>query len=185
MRTTLTIGCWMIMIAALSGCAGPRYQTVYRYEAPTDAAGRACLARCEPKLAACQTGCQGKYQTCLKAIEPTVEARYSDALKRYETELERYRHELDFYQLRSSLGWGYHSMGYGPWPYYYTPWPDPYYFAPTPPDKPSHDKLFKQVRQEKCENDCGCQPIYDACFLTCGGKKIPEVQCIAHCPKDK
>ena len=117
MRTALTIGCWMIMIAVLSGCAGPRYQTVYRYEAPTDTTGRACLARCEPKLAVCQTDCQGKYQACLKAIEPMVEARYSDALKRYEVELERYRRELDFYQLRSSLDWGYHSMMYGPWPY--------------------------------------------------------------------
>ena len=30
------------------------------------------------------------------------------------------------------------------------------------------------VEKQRCDSDCGCQPIYDACFLSCGGKKIPE-----------
>ncbi len=184
MIPTLKFGFWISVIVLLSACASPRYQTVYRYEAPLDVAARVCLAKCEPKLALCQSDCQGKYQACLKSIEPTVEARYGDALRRYEIEFERYRRELDFYQFRSSLAFGYRSFGYGPWPYY-NPWPDPYFFAPTQPNKPSRDSVFKQVQQEKCGSDCGCQPIYDACFLGCGGKKIPEVQCVAHCPKDK
>lgn len=172
------------IVLFLSGCASPRYQTVYRYEAPTDASARACLQTCEPKLAACQTNCQSRYQACLKEIEPLVETRHSEALKRYENELDRYRLELQHYQLQLSLGWGYHSMWHDPWPYY-SPWPEPYYAPPNPPHKPTRDEAFNRVRKERCESDCGCQPVYDACFLSCGGKMIPEVKCIAHCPNEK
>jgi len=168
----------------LSGCATPRYQTVYRYEAPTDARAHACLQACEPKLAACQSSCQTRYQACLKEIEPLVDTRHSEALKRYENELDRYRLELQHYQLQLSLGWGYHSMWYGPWPYFY-PWPETYFPPPIPPHKPTREESFNQVRQQRCESDCGCQPIYDACFLSCGGKMIPEVKCIANCPPEK
>ena len=172
-----------MLLAVLGGCATPRYETTYRYEAPADAAGRVCLEKCEPRLGVCQASCTNKYQACLKDIEPTVDARYRDALKHYDNAFQRYRWEMDRYQRYLSLGWVYYPPGYAPW--LYTPWHDSFYFPPTPPRKPMRDELFKQVRQEKCENDCGCQPVYDACFLTCGGKKIPEVQCIAHCPKEK
>ena len=168
----------------LSGCATPRYQTVYRYEAPTDANAHACLQTCESKLAACQTSCQSRYQSCLKEIEPLVETRYSEALKRYEYDLNRYHIELQQYQLQLVLGWGYNSFWYDPWPYYH-PWPEPYFPPPNPPRKPTREESFNRVRQERCEKDCGCQPIYDACFLSCGGKMIPEVKCIANCPKEK
>ncbi|MEK6664653.1 MAG: hypothetical protein AABY73_12390 [Pseudomonadota bacterium] len=165
----------------LSGCASPLYQTVYRYEAPTDASARACLQTCEPKLAACQTSCQHRYQSCLKEIEPLVDTRHSEALKRYENELDRYRLELQHYQLQLSLGWGYHSLWYDPWPY----WHPTYFPPPIPPHKPTRDEAYNRVRKERCESDCGCQPIYDACFLSCGGKMIPEVKCIANCPQEK
>lgn len=168
----------------LSGCASPRYQSVYRYEAPTDASARACLQTCEPKLASCQTSCQHRYQACLKEIDPLVDTRHGEAIKRYENELDRYRLELQHYQLQLLLGWGHSSMWYDPWNHYY-PWPDPYYAQPYPPQKPTRDEAFNRVRKERCESDCGCQPIYDACFLSCGGKMIPEVKCIANCPKDK
>ncbi len=186
---TLNFAFWTIALALLAGCASPRYQTVYRYEAPTDTVGRACLEQCEPKLAVCQASCQHTYQACLKRIEPLADARYAEALKHYQAEWAEYRRELDRYQFQSALGWNYPAAPwYGPWPYYYpyyNPWPAPYVFPPTPPAKPSRAEAFKQLRQAQCEGDCGCQPIYDACFLTCGGKKIPEVQCIAHCPKGK
>jgi hypothetical protein len=53
------------------------------------------------------------------------------------------------------------------------------------PRKPSRDEEFNRLRMERCEVECGCQPIYDACFLVCGGKRIPEVKCIADCPEGK
>ena len=176
----------VLLIAVLIGltsCASPRYQTLYRYEPPTDAAGHACLERCEDKLSGCLSSCSITLQSCSKRIEPEAEARYSEALKRYEMELNIYRWELQRYEINQTLNWQYHSLAADHLHYY--AWPRPYYFPPTPPRKPGRDELFNRLRKEKCETDCGCQPIYDACFLTCGGKKIPEVRCIANCPKDK
>ena len=174
----------LVAAAVLAGCATPRYQTVYRYEPPSDATGRACLESCEKKLAGCQQHCTADYQACLKRLEPLVEERYNEHLKRYADELNSYRLELRHYELSLSLSWGYDPFWYGPWPYYH-PWPAFYNFPPEPPEKPSREAAFNQLRKEKCEADCGCLPLYDACFLTCGGKKIPEVKCIANCPEVK
>jgi hypothetical protein len=174
----------LAVAAGIAGCATPRYQTVYRYEPPTDAAGRRCLAGCEQQLAACQSRCKQTYDACAKSVEPLAEQRYQEALKRYEMEFERYRWELDRYHMDLALGWGYPSMWSGPWRYC-PPWPEPYYWPPTPPHKPSLNKELAQVQKEKCDGDCGCLPLYDACFLSCGGKKIPEVKCFANCAPEK
>ena len=175
----------LVIAVFLAGCASPRYQTIYRYEAPTDTNARACLQSCEPKLATCQSKCQQRYQSCLKEIEPLAETSHGEALKRYESELDRYRLELQHYQLQWAMGWGHpHSFWYQHG-LFYSPWPEPFYAAPNPPRKPTREEAFNRVRKERCDSDCGCQPIYDACFLGCGGKKIPEVQCIANCPENK
>lgn len=181
MRSNLLL---LALALLLSSCVSPRYQTLYRYEAPVGADAQACLQSCESKLGTCKSACQQRYQACLKDIEPLVDARHNEALKRYENDLDRYRVELQHYQFQLSLGWGYSSFWYDPWPYYY-PIPEPYFPPPVPPRKPMREESFSRVRQERCESDCGCQSTYDACFLSCGGKLIPEVKCIAHCPKEK
>ena len=181
----------LLVLALLAGCAGPRYQTVYRYEAPTDAAGRTCLAACEPKLANCQNNCQAQHQACVKSIEPMVEARFQEKLQQFQRNVQNYQLDLGLYQHRRALGFnhyypfyrgGYgHGRGYGLGHFYdYGP-----HFPPSPPFKPQREQIAKQVEQAQCARDCGCQPIYDACFLSCSGKKIPEVKCIANCSQDK
>ena len=175
---TLTL---TILILWLAACASPRYQSVYRYEAPTNASGSACLEVCARKMAECREQCTIKTQACLKSLEPRVDERYDAALKQYEMELERYRHELLHYDLQMSLNWGRpYPWRYGLWPY---SWAMPYYFPPATPVKPSRNAEFERLRHELCDVDCGCQPVYDTCFIACGGKKIPEVQCISDCPK--
>ena len=172
----------IILALGLAACASPRYQSVYRYEAPTDAAGRACLEGCARKMADCREQCTTTTQACLKNLEPLLDERHNAALKRYEVELERYRQDLVHYDLQLSLSWGYPARWrHGLWPY--SPWGMPFYFPPAPPVKPSRNAEFERLRHERCDVDCGCQPVYDACFLACGGKKIPEVQCISNCPK--
>ena len=179
MRTMLLV----ISVIALAGCASPRYQSVYRYEPPADGAARGCLEKCSQKMESCQKSCTADYQACLTRIEPLVEGRYNEALKRYAGELEGYRWDLERYQLYQSLRWS-DSFWYGPG--FYRPWPGPYYTPiPIAPRKPSRDEAFKQLKKEKCEVECGCQPIYDACFLGCGGKMIPEERCVANCPEGK
>ena len=174
-----------IVAVGLVGCASPipRYQSAYRYEPPADRVGQACVSKCGQKIEMCQQRCTPEYQTCLAGIAPLVEGRYGEAIKRYATELERYRRELERYRLNLSLS-GHDSFWYGGHGLHY-PWPDPFYFPLATPKKPSRDEEFDRLRKEKCEVECGCQPIYDGCFLACGGKRIPEVTCIADCPEGK
>ena len=172
-----------VVTAFLAGCASPRYQTAYRYEPPTDTAGRVALKKCEQKLESCQQRCAAETQICLKSIEPLVENRLAEALKQYESELEQYRLARQRYEISMALNWGYDPFWYDHGLYH--PWPRPYYFPPVMPRKPGRDEVFNQVRHEKCDTDCGCQTLYDACFLSSGGKKIPEERCIANCPKEK
>lgn len=177
---TLTL---LALTLGLAACAGPRYQATYRYDAPADAAGRACLEGCTLKMSACREQCTAKTQACLKDLEPVLNERHDAAMDRYGTELDRYRQELMQYEFYLSLNWGYPS----PW-WRHGMWPSftfgmPYYAPPPPPAKPSRSAEFERLRQERCDVDCGCQPIYDACFLACGGKKIPEMRCIGNCPQ--
>ena len=178
----------LLLLALLAGCAGPRYQTVYRYEAPTDADGRTCLAACEPKLANCQNSCQAQHQACVKSIEPMVEALFQKKLQQFQRDIQNYQLDFGLYQHRRALGFNHYypfygrGRGYGLGRQFYDYGP---HFPPTPPFKPERAQIAKQVEQAQCARDCGCQPIYDACFLSCSGKKIPEVKCIANCSQEK
>lgn len=176
----------VLFAALLAACATPRYQTVYRYEPPADAAGRACLAQCEQQLKVCQEDCAEGYTACVRSLEPEAKMRHAEALQRFEGELDQYRRELDRYHLSLSLGWGHFHDGwfgggwYDPWwPY---GWYGPPYYPPAPPRMPSYAEELAKLRTAECDRDCGCQPNYDACFLRCGGVKIPEQRCIANCP---
>lgn len=171
-----------LLLCALAACANPRYQTAYRYDPPNDTAGRACIAQCEPKLASCQSQCAVKHQACVKSLEPQIEARLEQSLQLYQRDLQHYQYAYDQYQRHFAWGYrGYHPR-FGAWPYY--PGFDSS-FPPTPPLKPSRERIAALLTQQQCDRDCGCQPIYDACFLGCGGAKTPEVKCVANCPKEK
>ena len=178
----------LILAAGVLSCAGPRYQTVYRLKPPADPAAQDCLARCERQLGSCTDDCTDRYSACAASVEAEGEARYQDALKRYEGAQEQYRRDLERYRLSVSIGvgWGHGRGWYGagwydPW------WPygayGPYYYPPQPPQPPSRAAELAEVRAEKCDQDCGCQPAYEACFLGCGGSKVPEQRCIANCPR--
>ena len=182
MRAMMLLGTVLLgMVVILGACAAPRYQTIYRYELPADITGRSCLTTCEQKLSQCQDRCASAYQACVKEIGPEVDRRYDEALKRYEGDLSIYKMELQRYEFFSLLNWNYPFYGPG----HFHSWPGYYDFPPIPPTKPSHKYYFEQVQSEKCARDCDCQPLYDACFLSCGGRKVPEVRCIANCPKEK
>lgn len=171
----------LIATAGLAGCAAPRYQTTHHYDPPKDAAGLACLETCTQAMSVCQQVCGANLQACRQRIEPEVEKRHELALKHYEEELERYRWELEQYAW--SLNWGRMSwLG----PRLRHPWPGYNFYLPfSPPTMPSRDSIFNRLLREQCTTDCGCQPAYDSCFLACGGKRTPEVKCIANCPERK
>lgn len=181
MRSALHTLTLLVLTLTLTACATPRYQSTYHYEAPTDATGRACLEKCEQKMASCRDQCATRTQACLKDLEPLVDERYNAAMNRYGTALDYYRQELVHYELYLSMNWGYSPWWrHGTWPY--ASFGIPYYFPLSPPVKPSRSTVFEQLRHERCDVDYGCQSVYDACFLACGGKKILETRCISNCP---
>lgn len=182
-----------LIIATLSACATPRYQSAYRNEPPTDAAGRSCLTLCERNLESCRDACVTQHTACVQTIAAEARLRYDESVKFYQGELAQYGRDLDSYHLSLSLGWGFHNGGHGagwydsPWPHAWPhEWPyggyGPHSYPPVPPEPPSYAEELARLRAAKCDRDCGCQPNYDACFLSCGGRKVPQLRCIANCP---
>lgn len=169
-----------LLVMVMAGCATPRYQSVKRYE--VGSAAPACLASCVEAEQRCKTSCQAKHEACLKSIEPDVQARYQAALKRHAQALNLYRLELDRYRHELMLGWGWGPYWNGPWGYYS-------WFPPFPPSEPPPSPTLEGERQrlahERCDQDCGCQGGYDACYLGCGGMITHETQCVANCPAPK
>lgn len=185
MRQTMAA---VLVLVALSGCAGPRYQTVAHYEPPADPQGRACLDRCPRTLQDCQDRCRVNYQACLVEQEPEAQAHYEELLRRYEADLARYSALAASYGASLGFGWGSGYWGgwggYGPWrgPWY-DPWYAPGYYLGPPPKMPDRAKVVRRYLQQACGQHCGCQLEYDACFLACGGQKTVEWQCVANCPE--
>ena len=170
-------------LALLAACATPRYESHFRYEAPTDSAGIACVKGCERDLEACKDRCAEAYQACLKTLEPQVEAAYVRALERHVSALDHYRRDLEHYQFQLWLGWHrdpwWFGHGWGGYPW----WPSYPTFHASPPSPPTREGVLATLRREHCERDCGCQAPYDACFTACGGRRVEETRCIANCPK--
>ena len=180
----------LVLLGLLAGCATPQYQTVVRLIPPDDAQGRACVQDCDAKKTACQTDCQSRYQSCAKGIEPQVEARYLEALKRYELDLRQYAAALRHYEMQRQFDWmnSYPYYPYYPYryPYWWDPWPGPY-FPPSyrEPVMPTRDSVRAELVKSNCQDDCGCLPAYDSCFVGCGGQRLSETVCIKNCPPGK
>jgi hypothetical protein len=174
-----------VMLAGLSGCTTPQYQTAYRYEPPADAQGRACVQRCDVTKIACQTDCQARYKACQKDVAPLIEERYLQALKDYELDLKCYAAFLRHHEIQY-----YNSWPFSPWndhPGYSSPWPPPCAYPPPypVPAMPTREGVRIALQEEKYRDDCGCLPAFDSCFVDCGGKRIAEAICAKNCPKQK
>jgi len=175
----------LTLLAAMAGCATPQYQTTIRLIPPGDAQGRACVQECETKKIACQNECQARYQACAQGVEPQVEVRYAEALRQYELELKQYAAALRHYEMQLRFDWmhGYPFYPYGWYPY---PWPGPAFPPPyREPVMPTRDSVRAQLIKSTCQDDCGCLPAYDACFVGCGGQRVSETVCIKNCPPEK
>ncbi len=169
------------LLAVLAGCATPQYQTSVRLIPPTDAAGRACVQGCESRKIACQSDCSARHQACVKELEPQVEARYAEALKQYERELKEYAAALRHHEMQLRFDW-LHSYPYRH-PYWWDPWPRPLYpFPYREPVMPTRESVRAKLEKAQCQDDCGCLPAYDACFVGCGGQRLTETVCIKNCP---
>ena len=184
---SLRLSLLILACLTLLGCtAAPRYQTLYRYEPPSDPRALSCLQHCEQAQKTCHHDCGADYAACVEKIEPEARAAHADALKRYEGAWTQYQQDLDRYHLNLSLGWGHYDGWYGQ-SWYDPAWPGGYrpnYYRPQPPRPPRYQDELGKLSAQNCDRDCGCQPVYDRCFLGCGGKKIPEQRCMVNCPPE-
>lgn len=174
----------LAVLAALSGCATPQYQTHVRLIPPTDAQGQACVQDCGVQKNGCQTECKTRYQACLKEVEPQVEASYTEALKHYENELKQYAAALRHYEMQLRFDW-LNSFPYRhPYGWYPSMMPTfpPLYLEPV---MPTRESVRAQLQASSCKADCGCLPAYDSCFVGCGGQRQVETLCIENCPPAK
>ncbi len=46
---------------------------------------------------------------------------------------------------------------------------------------PTREGVKAALEKTKCQADCGCLSAYDTCYVSCGGKRIPETVCIKNC----
>jgi len=179
-----TLACFTVV----AGCAAPQYQTNVSLIPPADSSGRACVQSCETRKLACQADCLGRFRVCSERIEPQVEARYTEALSQFENDLGQYVAALRSYEVQLSLAWmnSYAAYPYGwgtwrgPW---LGPWPGMYYPPPYPvPTMPTRAAVRAQLEEQNCQEDCGCVPAFDGCFVGCGGQRLTETVCIRNCP---
>ncbi|GAB4392754.1 MAG: hypothetical protein Tsb005_08150 [Gammaproteobacteria bacterium] len=65
----------MALSAFLYGCI-PVYETTYRYEPPTAARGKRCVAQCERAKEMCFSACQRKQQQCVQQQHIVAQQAY-------------------------------------------------------------------------------------------------------------
>ena len=172
----------LALSAAVAGCATPHYQTTVRLIPPGDAQGRACVAACEARKTACQTDCQARYQACSAALEPQVNARHAEALKQYALELRHYAAALRHYELQiQHSSWHDPRFAHPHWMHTFLGFQQPY----REPVMPTREGVRAQLAKSNCQEDCGCLPAYDSCFVGCGGQRLSETVCIRNCPPAK
>jgi len=192
-HTLLFPTCLSLVVAALTGCATPRFETVTHHIPPAGPEGLACIQGCEGKLSDCRADCQAAWESCTTRLEPQVDEAYARALKDYADELKLYRMQLSQAHWDLWLGWGhyddhgYGSLWYSPWSYHSWPWYWPSYYpsAPSPGDPPTREAVRVELQKAQCKDDCDCQGEYDTCYQGCGGTLVQETRCVANCPEGK
>lgn len=191
----------LAIVFLFTGC-GPRYVIKNQYIPPTRAISPTCLSNCELVRQTCQSQCQQNYQFCLddayaKAQHILVEeeALYRIAHGRYMLDFSHFQHrmrswERDYYdysrdlshfqsrcerdkdvqackkrdELRNYLNRLNRDRPREPWV----------------PQRPSFEQILVN-QQSFCTTNCGCEQVYDNCFVGCGGTVIPHKICVENC----
>ncbi len=186
----------------MSACGGPKYVVKNRYIPPIVVKDNSCLHICEEKFESCQKACENQYQSCMADVRLKAINIYEKDIAKYEKQLAVYQEEMRFFrqkiteyqenfkklnddfrffkricqekqdryaclrqkELKKEI---YHFKQNKP-------------FRPIRPKKPNLEIIIKKL-MITCHRDCGCQEIYDRCFLSCGGTIIPEKICVENC----
>lgn len=197
MYKTIVVAVMLLLV----GC-GPRYVIKNQYIPPTHNISPKCLDNCALVRQTCQVQCQQNYQFCLddayaksKAILIQEESAYNVAYSHYMLDFSHFQHQMrswerDYYdysrdlsyfqgrcesgkdasacqrrdQLRNHLNYMKRDRPREPWV----------------PQKPSFEQILVN-QQSFCTTNCGCEQVYDNCFVGCGGTVIPHKICVENC----
>jgi len=192
----------VLFLFVLAGCGGPKFVVKYRYVPPENHNAQNCLKSCEEKFNKCQMNCKKFYNECLKEAYNNAIKLYQELLKSYNVELKAYAEECRVYSEELSSWNDRYRKIYRDYLFFKKVCNkdhDKYACRrkkdlekelnamerekperPVRPVKPDLDRLVNRLSL-KCLNNCGCQRIYDNCFVSCGGKLYPEKFCVENC----
>ncbi len=194
---------WLAFLFLL-GCGGPKYVVRYRYLPPVDPGARKCLKECERKFQACEKRCQKEQEDCRRRARQEAVKLYQEMLKTYRQELRAYRERSRLYHRELTLWNDEYRRLYEDYLFFKKACQEEEderacrrrrelerhlealeHEKPLKPREPREPRLEDISRKlaASCKKDCGCQKAYDNCFLSCGGKLIPEKFCVENCPE--
>ncbi|OAG28451.1 hypothetical protein [Thermodesulfatator autotrophicus] len=200
LRKGLFLG--LLGLFLLSACGGPEYIIKNHYILPADTSSSPCIKDCQEKFENCQKACEAQYHACLSDVRQKATSLYEKELKKYREELNIYQDETNLFQQKlalyleklKELSDDYHFFEK-----ICQEKQDKYACSrqeelkkkisrlkqekpshPLKPVEPDLEDIIKKLTAT-CSRDCGCQKIYDHCFISCGGTIIPEKFCVENC----
>ncbi|MFK5881734.1 MAG: hypothetical protein QM482_05925 [Sulfurospirillum sp.] len=184
-----------------AGCA-PRYVIRNQYIPPLDTGSRACLKNCSKAKQKCKQKCAEDYSDCLsyaydkaKQIQIKSDKNYKKRYNRYQARLNDYNFNIFDWQNR-------YEQRYSDWKYFSDKCSKngdnyacerenelSYIIKKLSRSRPREPKAPKYItfeetlakQQNRCVEKCGCDDVYDSCFIGCGGEIIPHRICVKNC----
>lgn len=185
----------LFSLLALSACS-PVYEVSYDYKPPTSKQGLQCLTQCDVARKQCDNKCQTAYQSCAlasekeaKSLMPGLMAAYEDSYdtwlferRLYLWDLDRYRFNRLHYTDRCVRGGTSKSSCYSSFygRYGYEP-----YFHDFEPRRPSYARTLAEIKEKRCDKECGCEKSYRLCYTSCGGTVKTQKTCVKNCNKQE
>jgi len=191
----------LVIALLLVGC-GPRYVVQNQYIPPARSSAQPCIDNCSQMRQGCQAQCQQNYQFCLddaymkaKSLEIDEQRSYDMAYSRYIADVGHYRMAFHAWQ----RDYDDYSRDYRHFQNQCEREKDAracqkrdelnHYLNRLSRDKPREPWMptrlsFEQIllnQQSICTTHCGCEQLYDNCFVGCGGQVIPHKICVENC----
>ncbi len=191
----------VVGFVVFSGCA-PVYVVKNQY-IPPKAENTKCLNSCLQSKKECKNECVNKYQSCMDDAFEKAKKVYAKLNNNYERKYKRYLLKMEDYDYRIFDWHNDYDESYRDWQYfrkeckvnpsnkYACDREDDLMYVikklrrdkpkkPRIPRKESFEKILK-AEQSKCVKNCGCNDLYDSCFVSCGGEIIPHKICVKNC----
>ena len=183
----------------ISGCS-PVYVVKNEYIPSND---RVCLKKCQTDRIQCQKECNSDFSRCVAQAKEKAYEMAKKEEKIYNKRFLAYLKDKDRFDFEILEWRDRYDVVYRDWNYFREECkknPKNSYAcerrddlravikrmlkskpkSPKMPKKVTFEKIFKDL-QSGCERDCGCQELFDSCFVSCGGSIYPHRICVRNC----